>query len=70
LPTVSVLIPCHNAAPWLQAAVNSVRAQTYRDLEILIYDDGSTDGSGEVVRRLAAIDPRIDVMGVAINSGI
>ena len=58
MPLISVLIPCHNAAPWLQAAVDSVRSQTHRDLEILVYDDGSTDGSGDIIRKLAVADSR------------
>lgn len=70
LPLISVLIPCHNAAPWLKGAVDSVCAQSIRNLEILIYDDGSTDGSGKAIDRLAATDPRIVVMGEATNRGI
>lgn len=70
LPLISVLIPCHNAAPWLKGAVDSVCAQSIRNLEILIYDDGSTDESGDAIDRLAATDPRIVVMGEATNRGI
>lgn len=70
LSLVSVLIPCHNAAPWLQAAVESIQQQTERDLEILIYDDGSTDGSAAIIERLAAGDPRIFPMGQQSKKGI
>lgn len=42
---VSVLIPCHNAAPWLAATLESVLAQTWPHLEIILIDDGSTDES-------------------------
>lgn len=70
LPLISVLIPCHNAAPWLKRAVDSVRAQSIQHLEILIYDDGSTDGSGRAIDQLASADPRIVVMGEATNRGI
>lgn len=70
MPLISVLIPCHNAAPWLQAAIDSVRDQTHRDLEILVYDDGSTDGSVEIVRKAATEDARIVVMGEPANRGI
>lgn len=44
-PKISVLIPCHNLGAYLDEAVDSVLAQTYRDFEILIVDDGSTDAA-------------------------
>ena len=50
LPTVSVCLPCRNAAPFLKAALDSILAQTYQALEIIVVDDGSTDGSAEILR--------------------
>jgi glycosyltransferase involved in cell wall biosynthesis len=50
-PLVSVLIPVFNAERFLAEALDSVRAQGRDDLEIVVVDDGSTDGSGSVVRR-------------------
>ncbi|WP_448254739.1 glycosyltransferase family 2 protein [Ottowia oryzae] len=70
MPLISVLIPFHNAAPWLDDAVQSIQRQTYRKLEILLYDDGSTDGSGEIIQRLASHDNRIFAMGGGANQGI
>ncbi|MCD4699608.1 MAG: glycosyltransferase, partial [Phycisphaerae bacterium] len=54
VPTVSVIIPAYNCGQMLRQAVDSVRRQTYQDLEVIIVDDGSTDDTPEVVRELAA----------------
>lgn len=48
---ISVLIPCYNAAPYVGAALDSVLAQDLPDVEVIVVDDGSTDRSGEVLRR-------------------
>jgi glycosyltransferase involved in cell wall biosynthesis len=61
-PLVSVILPCHNAAATLEAAVSSVVAQSFRDWELIIFDDGSTDASPEVAERLATEDARIRVV--------
>lgn len=53
---VSVLIPCHNAAPWLAATLASVRAQTWPRCEIIVVDDGSTDGCGAILEAQAGPD--------------
>ena len=49
-PLVSIIIPCHNAAPWLAETLESALAQTWPEKEIILVDDGSTDGSLEVAR--------------------
>ena len=59
---VSVVIPVYNGEAYLRACVASVQKQTLREIEILIVDDGSTDGSGELADALAAEDTRIRVM--------
>ncbi|MGD9657294.1 MAG: glycosyltransferase [Methylocystis sp.] len=47
---VSILIPCHNAERWVGQAIESALAQTYAPCEIIVVDDGSTDGSRDVIR--------------------
>lgn len=56
---ISVIIPAYNVAQWLGRCVDSVLAQTHRNLEVLLIDDGSTDETPEIVDSYAAIDPRI-----------
>ncbi len=60
--TISVIIPVYKVEPYLERCVRSVLAQTYRELEILLVDDGSPDRCGEICDTLAAEDPRIRVI--------
>lgn len=59
---VSVVIPVYNVKPYLERCVDSVLRQTYKDLEIILVDDGSTDGSGELCDDIATQDQRIQVI--------
>jgi glycosyltransferase involved in cell wall biosynthesis len=58
-PLVSVLIPVYNGEPFLAECIESVLAQDFADYELLISDDGSTDGSSRVIQRYAERDGRI-----------
>lgn len=74
---VSIVIPTYNAAPYLEAAIRSVLGQSFKDWELIIVDDGSTDESREVLDSHAARDARIRCVrqnhqgpGVARNRGL
>lgn len=74
---VSVIIPVYNGAEFLEGCLRSVMNQTYRDIEIIVIDDGSTDESYEICQNLQREDPRIRLftqpnsgVSVARNKGI
>jgi GT2 family glycosyltransferase len=58
LPRVSVVVTAFNAEPFIEATLNSVRRQSFGDFEILVIDDGSTDGTATAVRRVMDADSR------------
>ncbi len=60
-PQVSVIIPVYNTEAYVEQAVRSIMEQTLRQIEIIAVDDGSTDGSGAILERLAAEDRRIRI---------
>jgi len=66
---VSVVLPAHNAERTVAATLASIRAQTYRDLEIIVVDDGSTDATAAIVRREAGKDERIRLISTR-NGGV
>ncbi len=59
---ISVIVAVYNIADYARKGIDSVRAQTYRHLEIIVVDDGSTDGSGALCDRIAAEDGRVRVI--------
>lgn len=59
LPLVSVIIPCYNTEKYVEQAVRSIMNQSYKNLEIIVTDDCSTDNSFEILKKLADEDSRI-----------
>jgi len=77
LPPVSVIVPAYNEEVGIAAAVRSLAGGDYPELEVIVVDDGSTDGTAAVVTALAAGDPRITLIRqenagkpAALNTGI
>lgn len=58
---ISVIVPVYNVVEYLPKCVNSIRRQTYRNLEIILVDDGSTDNSGAMAEKFALEDKRVRV---------
>lgn len=54
---ISVVMPCYNAAPYVEEAIESVLGQSYPHVELIVVDDGSTDGSTDILQQLAAAHP-------------
>ena len=69
-PLVTVIIPTYRRATLLARAIEHVRRQTYRNLEIIVVDDGSPDSTGDVVRTNAAQDSRIRYVRHERNKGL
>src|SRR5690606_38330405 len=56
---VSIVVPVYNAAAYLETCITSISKQTYKNIEVILVNDGSTDKSGEICDQYAKIDPRI-----------
>lgn len=61
-PLITVVLPIYNVAKWLDTCIQSIVKQTYRNLQIILVDDGSTDESPTICERWAAKDNRINVV--------
>ena len=59
---ISIIIPVYNVKPFLEKCLESVINQAYKDIEIILIDDGSTDSSGIICDRYAEVDDRINVI--------
>lgn len=61
-PTLSIIVPVYNVCAFLEKCIDSILAQTFTDYELILVDDGSTDGSGEMCDSYALRDSRIKVI--------
>lgn len=68
-PLISVIVPVYNTEKYLRKCLDSICGQTYRSLEILCVNDGSTDGSAAILEEYAAKDNRIKVI-IQANGGL
>jgi len=68
-PLVSIIVPVYNKEEYLRRCLESIINQTYQNIEIILVDDGSTDGSGEICRRYAGSDPKIRII-TQVNQGL
>lgn len=68
-PAVSVVMPVYNSVKYLAEAIESILNQTFSDFEFLIFDDGSTDGSAQIIKNYAAEDSRILAKYSSVNAG-
>lgn len=69
VPAVSVGMPVYNSSEWIERAVASILGQSHRDLELIISDNASTDGTLAICERLAHSDPRIRLLRNPRNLG-
>jgi teichuronic acid biosynthesis glycosyltransferase TuaG len=67
--SVSVIVPCYNAAAFIGTTIESVLAQTWSELELIVVDDKSTDASAAIVEGYARADPRVRLIRLARNAG-
>jgi glycosyltransferase involved in cell wall biosynthesis len=68
-PVISLVVPVFNKAPYLAQTLESVLAQSLREIEVVCVDDGSTDGSLQILRQFAERDPRVHVLVNERNMG-
>lgn len=68
-PIISIIVPVYNTAPYLEKCFDSIAKQTYTNIEVLVVDDGSTDGSGEICDEYAKKDARFKIIHNK-NSGV
>ena len=69
MPEVSIIVPVYNVRRYIKMCIDSVIAQSFKDWELLLVNDGSTDGSDKICRQYSRTDQRITVIDKA-NGGL
>ena len=69
LPLISVIIPLFNAEKYIGKTIQTISKQTYKNIEIIVVDDKSTDGSCAIVEKCALLDNRLILIELEVNSG-
>jgi len=69
-PIVSVILPIFNAEKYLSVCIESVLNQTFQDFELILINDGSTDGSSVIIKKYEQLDKRVKVFNNDHNLGI
>lgn len=66
---ISIVIPAYNTEMYIGRCLNSVCAQTYQDIEIIVINDASTDGTLQILKKYAERDLRIRIINQGVNKG-
>lgn len=66
---ISIIVPMYNGVPYITRCINSILGQTYQEIEIIIVNDGSSDSSGDIIRKLAEKHHKIQVIN-QLNQGV
>ncbi len=69
-PSVSICLPVYNGERYVREAITSILEQTFEDFELIISDNASTDGTGDICRDAAARDPRVRYYRAEVNRGL
>ena len=68
-PLVSIIIPAYNATEYIEAMLDCIIGQTYKNIEVILINDGSTDDTLDKIQKYASLDSRIVVLDVP-NGGV
>lgn len=69
LPLVSIIIPCYNVAKYISNTLDSLQKQTYKNIEIIIVDDASDDGTVQILEKYCC-EPHLNIVFETVNKGV